>query len=101
MAGRDVGDHLLDQIALAAAIPEMMMRVDDRARGIDDGLGMQRKPVLARIGEEAAVRDGGRTGHGSSLPEFRYCREGSRPGRFFLALSQISTRSLDWDWLLS
>ena len=43
VAGRDIAGHLLDQIALPAAIPQMMMRIDDRARGIDDFLGVLRR----------------------------------------------------------
>ena len=54
VAGCDVGGELLDQIALAAAIPQMMMRIDDRAVGIDDVLSSQRQPVFARIGIEPA-----------------------------------------------
>ena len=55
VAGGDVGRHLLDHVAQAAAVPEMMMRIDDRARGVDDLLGMLRKPVFARIGIEPAL----------------------------------------------
>src|SRR6187399_312699 len=44
VAGGDIRHHLLDQIAQPAAVPEMMMRIDDRARGIDDLLGMLRQP---------------------------------------------------------
>ena len=58
VAGRDVGGHLLDHVAQAAAVPEMMMRIDDRARGVDDFLGVLRKPVLARIGIEPALEAG-------------------------------------------
>src|SRR5260370_41502105 len=36
VAGGDVGGHFLDQIGLAAAIPRMMMGIDDRTRWIDD-----------------------------------------------------------------
>ena len=36
VAGCDVGGHLLDHVAQAAAVPEMVMRIDDRPRGIDD-----------------------------------------------------------------
>ena len=39
VAGGDIGGHLLEKVALAAAVPEMMMRIDDRARGVDDLLG--------------------------------------------------------------
>jgi hypothetical protein len=50
VARGDVGGHLLDQIAMAA-IPEMMMRIDDRPRGIDDLFLILREPVLARLDE--------------------------------------------------
>jgi len=73
VTGRDVVDDILDQIALSAAIPQMMMRIDDRPCRIDDFFFPQRKPVLARIGIEPAVRRGrGAGGHGSSLP-VSYC----------------------------
>jgi hypothetical protein len=55
VAGGDVGGELLDQIALAAAIPQMVMRIDDRPFRIDDFLDSQREPVLARIGVEPAL----------------------------------------------
>jgi hypothetical protein len=54
--------HLLDQIAPAAAIPQMMMRVDDRARRIDDFFLPQCQAVFARIGIEPASRSGGIAG---------------------------------------
>ena len=54
VAGCDVVGDLLDQIALAAAIPQMMMRIDDRALGVDDFLLAQREPVLARIAVQQA-----------------------------------------------
>src|SRR5258708_21826462 len=70
VAARDVLRHLLDQIALAAAIPKVMMRVDDRARRIDDFFFPQCQPVFARIGIEPAFRSGGVAGgHRSSLLE--------------------------------
>src|SRR5206468_8696961 len=50
VAGRDVFSHLLDQIALAAAIPQMVMRVDNRSRWIENFLLPQCQPVFARIG---------------------------------------------------
>src|ERR1700692_4558524 len=39
----------------------MMVRIDDRTLGIDDFLGVLRKPVFARIGIETARGCGGRT----------------------------------------
>ena len=58
VAGGDVGRHLLDHVAQAAAVPEMVMRIDDRAGGIDDLLGVLRQPVFARIGVEPALGGG-------------------------------------------
>ena len=54
VAGGDVGGHLLDHIALAAAIPQMMVRIDDRALWIENFFFAQREPVFARIGIEPA-----------------------------------------------
>src|SRR5207253_4813136 len=59
VAGSDVSRHLLDRVAQAAAIPEMVMRMDDRTCGIDDLFGELRGPVLARFGVEPAVFGGG------------------------------------------
>ena len=39
VAGGDVGGHLLDHVAQPAAVPEMVMRIDDRAGGVDDLFG--------------------------------------------------------------
>ena len=58
VAGSDVSRHLLDHVAQAAAVPEMVMRIDDRTRGIDDLLTILCEPVLARIGVEPALRGG-------------------------------------------
>ena len=54
MAGGDVVGQFLDHVAQTAAIPQMMMRVDDRPRGVDDLFGVLGEPVLARIGVEPA-----------------------------------------------
>jgi len=62
VAGRDVGSQFLDQIALAAAIPQMMMWIDDRARRIDDFFVPQGQPIFAWIGIKPAFRCGGITG---------------------------------------
>src|SRR5438067_1287560 len=35
VSGPNVGGQLFDQITLATAIPQMMMRIDDRPRGIE------------------------------------------------------------------
>jgi hypothetical protein len=39
----------------------MVMRIDDRAGGIDDLLGVLRQPVFARIGVEPALEAGALT----------------------------------------
>src|SRR4051794_25521937 len=57
--GADIVRQLFDQIALAAAVPEMMMRVHDWPRGLEDFLLMEREPVFARIGIEPAPGGGG------------------------------------------
>ena len=65
VAGGDVGRHLLDHVVQAAAVPEMVMRIDDRAGGIDDLLGVLRQPVFAWIGVESALGGGcSAGGHG-------------------------------------
>lgn len=63
MAGGGVGRHLLDHVMQSAAVPEMVMRIDDRARRVDDFLGVQRQPVFARIGIEPALGGGCSGGH--------------------------------------
>ena len=70
-------DHLLDHVAQAAAIPEMVMRIDDRARGIDDLLGVLREPVFARIGVEPALRGGCSAGGHEFRSLFRLAFVGS------------------------
>src|SRR5262249_13566834 len=67
VAGSDVRGHFLDHVAQPAAVPEMVMRIDDWTGGIDDFLGRLLKPVLARIGIEPAFR-GGRGAGGHRLP---------------------------------
>ena len=54
VAGCDIAGDLLDHVALAAAIPQMMMGIDDRALGVDDFLLAQREPVLARFAVQQA-----------------------------------------------
>src|SRR5262249_23738124 len=61
--------HFIDQIAHPAAIPEMVMRIDDRPGRVDDFFGVLREPVFARIGIEPASRRGrSADDHGCSLP---------------------------------
>ena len=43
----------------AAAVPEVVMRIDDRAGWIDDLFGVPGEPVRPRIGIEPALRGGG------------------------------------------
>ena len=40
VAGVDVGQQLVEQIAVAAAQPQMVVRVDHRQFGLDDRLGL-------------------------------------------------------------
>ena len=55
VAGGDVGRHFFDHVALAAAVPQMMMGVDDRAPGIENFFFPLCEPVLARIGVEPTL----------------------------------------------
>src|SRR5262249_57415571 len=73
MAGVDVGNHLLDQVAQPAAVPQMVVRVDDRAGGVDDLLGILRQPVFAWIGIESAGGGGGSADSHRSLPDYCCC----------------------------
>ena len=49
VTGGDVRGDLVDQIALAAAIPEMMMWIDDGTSGVENFLLVQGKPVDSRL----------------------------------------------------
>src|ERR1700738_1141079 len=62
MAGGDIVDHLLDQVTLAAAIPQMMMGIDDRTLRSAHLLFSQRKPVRTWIGIQSALRSCGVVG---------------------------------------
>ena len=63
MAGGDVGQILVQQVAVIVAYPQMMMRVDDRQAGIEDRLGRPlRQPRY--VGREKY----GRTVFGFCLP---------------------------------
>jgi hypothetical protein len=48
----------------------MVMRIDDRAGGIDDFFSVLRKPVLARIGIQPALRSRRGAGGHSHSPMF-------------------------------
>src|SRR5580704_2831557 len=59
----------------------MVMRIDDRAAGIDDFFLVLRKPVLARIDIEPAPRHQRRGGHEfRSLFSFIFCLFSRRSG---------------------
>jgi hypothetical protein len=52
VAGAQVGEQLVEQVAMIGPIPEVMVRVDDRQVGIEDGLGRRLpEPRLARCGD--------------------------------------------------
>ena len=74
VAGGHVGRHVLDHVAQATTFPEMMVRVDDRARRVDDFLGVLRQPVFAWVGKESAAGEGDSSGsHESFLPLLLFC----------------------------
>ena len=66
VAAADIGQQILEQIAVAGPVPHVMVRVDDRQIGLDDLLAPAVEPILAdrRV---AAGRDRG-LGHGAVLP---------------------------------
>ncbi len=43
MAGVEVGEQFVEQIGVVAALPQMMVRIDDRQVGIEDRLGRGRR----------------------------------------------------------
>src|SRR5450756_1955680 len=91
VSGGEVVGDLLDQIALAAAVPQMMMGIDDWPAGIDDFFRMQGEPVLARIGIEPALRcRRSAADHGSLLPDWRCFR--------FRVPDPPWNASLFWSW---
>jgi len=47
VATADIGEQLREQITVARPVPEMMVRIDDRQRGLDDLLTVFVEPVLA------------------------------------------------------
>jgi hypothetical protein len=52
VARAQVGQQLVEQIAMVGPIPQVMVRVDDGQVGIEDGLGRRRpEPCLARCGD--------------------------------------------------
>src|SRR6516164_10634196 len=69
VAGGDIVGYLLDHVAQAAAIPEVVVRIDDDARGLDDLFAVLAEPVFARIGVEPALGGGrGADDHGCCSP---------------------------------
>src|SRR5262249_41202893 len=64
VTGSNVGGDLLDQIALAVAIPQMMMRIDDFAVGIENFLFAQGEPMRPRIGIKTTLGGRGDGEHG-------------------------------------
>ncbi len=49
VAGVDVGQELIEQVAIAEEVPDMMMRIDDRQVGLEIGSG-------AALASQAEVR---------------------------------------------
>ena len=49
VAGAEIGEQLVQQVAVVGPLPQMMMRVDDRQLGLEDRLGR-------RLGEPRLVR---------------------------------------------
>src|SRR4029077_3181198 len=68
VATADIGQQILEHVAVAGAIPHVMVRIDDRQIGLDDLFAALVKPVLPDRGMTAR-RDGG-LGHGSVPPGF-------------------------------
>ena len=78
VAGVDVGQELVEQIAAARVIPQMMVRVDDRQIGIENLLGELAEPC--GIGQRAGI-GAGFDWHGG-LPEGRLRRRRLPAARF-------------------
>jgi hypothetical protein len=57
VTGAEVGEQLVQQVAVVRAIPQMVMRVDDRKVRLEDGLGGRfPEPVLARWRDATELR---------------------------------------------
>ncbi len=67
VAAADIGEQVLEQIAVARPVPHVMVRVDDRQIGLDDRLAPAVEPVLPDR-RMAAGRDRG-LGHWQNPPE--------------------------------
>ncbi len=77
VAGGDVAGHVLDHVAQAAAVPEMVMRVDDRARRIDDVFGVAAQASLRADWRRARSRRRAKCWRPLSLLAVRHCEEQS------------------------
>jgi hypothetical protein len=62
VAGIDVGQELVKQIAAARVVPQVMVRVDDRQFGFEDLLSQFAEP--SRVGQRAGI-GAGFDGHGA------------------------------------
>ncbi len=71
VAAVGIGEQVVEQIAPARAIPQMMVRIDDRQIGLEDRLGAARKPVVADVKIVRSFRRAGRLRHGIP-PASRY-----------------------------
>src|SRR5205807_4866860 len=56
VAAARVGKQIVQQITMAREVPQVMMRVDDLERGLDDVLAVEREPFFL---DARAARDGG------------------------------------------
>jgi hypothetical protein len=68
VARGEVVGELLEQVAAALAVPQMMVCIDDTARRIDDVLAMEREPVGARLGVQTALGHDDTAGNHHLLP---------------------------------
>ena len=55
MPGRDIVGDVGQHVTLAGAVPQMMVRIDDRACRIKDVLGVTLEPVFAWLGIKSAA----------------------------------------------
>src|SRR5437660_12884810 len=63
MAAVGIGEQLVKQVAPAGAIPQMMMRIDDWQRGLEDFFLASVKPVLPDREIVCRMRGGHRLDH--------------------------------------
>ena len=77
VAAADVGQDLIEQVAPARAVPQVVVRVDDALRGVEDLLLARGQPILADgkvVEVHAALLGGDRLGRVLSVA-------GSKPAR--------------------